>query len=43
MNRSAAGFVALRAMRMGYGGRQLLSQITGLSMMTIRRGCRELQ
>lgn len=36
-------FVALEAMRMGYGGKQLLSQITGLSTMTIRRGCRELR
>lgn len=36
-------FAALEAMRIGHGGKQLLAQITGLSPMSIRRGCRELQ
>jgi Rhodopirellula transposase DDE domain len=36
-------FAALEAMRIGHGGKQLLTQITGLSPMTIRRGCRELK
>jgi len=36
-------FAALEAGRMGHGGRHLVSQITGLSLMTIRRGERELQ
>lgn len=35
-------FAALEASRMGHGGRRLVSQITGLSLMTIRRGAREL-
>ncbi len=35
-------FVALEAGRLGYGGAQLLAQITGLSPHTIRRGRREL-
>jgi Rhodopirellula transposase DDE domain len=35
-------FVALEALRLGYGGEQLLAQITGLSPHTIRRGRREL-
>ena len=35
-------FAALEAGRMGHGGRRLISQITGLSLMTIRRGEREL-
>lgn len=36
-------FAGLEALRIGHGGKQLLAQITGLSPMTIRRGCRELQ
>jgi hypothetical protein len=36
-------FAALEALRIGHGGKQLLAQITGLSPMTIRRGCRELK
>jgi hypothetical protein len=36
-------FAALEAMRIGHGGKHLLAQITGLSPMTIRRGCRELK
>ena len=36
-------FAALEAMHIGHGGKQLLAQITGLSPMTIRRGCRELK
>jgi hypothetical protein len=35
-------FAALEASRIGHGGRRLVSQITGLSLMTIRRGAREL-
>jgi hypothetical protein len=35
-------FAALEAGRKGHGGRRLISQITGLSLMTIRRGEREL-
>lgn len=35
-------FVALEAMRAGYGGDQRLAEITGLSAHTIRRGRREL-
>src|SRR5437867_4217492 len=36
-------FAALEALRLGYGGKRLLGQITGLSPTTILRGCRELQ
>lgn len=36
-------FAALEALRIGHGGKRLAAQITGLSPMTIRRGCRELQ
>jgi hypothetical protein len=36
-------FAALEAMRIGHGSKQLLAQITGLSLMTIRRDCCELQ
>jgi hypothetical protein len=35
-------FVALEALRSGHGGKQLLTQITGISPTTIRRGCDEL-
>ena len=35
-------FAALEARRIGHGGQRLVSQITGLSLMTIRRGEREL-
>ena len=35
-------FAALEALHLGHGGTHLLAQITGLSRMTIRRGCREL-
>jgi hypothetical protein len=35
-------YVALEANRIGHGGEQLLSQITGLSEKTIRRGREEL-
>jgi hypothetical protein len=36
-------FAALEAMRIGHSGKHLLAQITGLSPMTIRRGCREIK
>jgi hypothetical protein len=36
-------FAALEAMHLGFGGRKLMAQITGMSPMTIRRGCRELE
>lgn len=36
-------FVALEAMRLGYGGEQQVAEITGLSPHTIRRGRRELE
>jgi len=36
-------FAALEASWLGHGGQDLVSQITGLSLMTIRRGQRELQ
>jgi predicted transcriptional regulator len=36
-------FIAFEAMRFGWGGIQRLSQITGLSPHTIRRGRRELE
>ena len=35
-------YVALEANRIGHGGEQLLSQITGLDQKTIRRGREEL-
>jgi hypothetical protein len=35
-------YVALEANRIGHGGEQLLSQITGLDEKTIRRGREEL-
>lgn len=35
-------YVALEANRLGHGGEQLMSQITGLDPQTIRRGRREL-
>ena len=35
-------YVALEAKKMGHGGAELLSQITGLHVETIRRGRREL-
>jgi len=35
-------YVALEAKKIGYGGAKLLSQITGMSMDTIRRGRDEL-
>jgi len=36
-------FVAAEAMRIGHGGDQLLSQVTGINVATIRRGRRELE
>jgi hypothetical protein len=36
-------FVALEAMRLGHGGKHLLSQITGMSPTTILRGRHELE
>jgi hypothetical protein len=36
-------FAALEAIHLGHGGRKLMAQITGMSPMTIRRGCRELE
>jgi hypothetical protein len=36
-------FAALEAVRIGHGGMRLAAQITSLSSMTIRRGCRELK
>lgn len=36
-------FVAAEAMRIGHGGDQLLSQVTGMNVETIRRGRRELE
>lgn len=36
-------FAALEAMHLGHGGRKLMAQISGMSPMTIRRGCRELE
>ncbi len=36
-------FVALEALRVGHGGKQLLAQITGMSPTTILRGRRELE
>jgi len=36
-------FAALEALHIGHGGQRLLAHITGLSPMTIRRGCRELK
>ncbi|HET6681510.1 MAG TPA: hypothetical protein VFG84_09955 [Gemmatimonadaceae bacterium] len=36
-------FVALEAMRVGYGGEQRLAEITGMSPHTIRRGREELE
>jgi hypothetical protein len=36
-------YVALESQRIGYGGDQLLSQITGMDEATIRRGRAELQ
>ena len=36
-------FVAAEAMRIGHGGDQLLSQVTGMNVATIRRGRRELE
>ena len=35
-------YVALESKRIGHGGDRLLSQITGMDEMTIRRGRREL-
>jgi hypothetical protein len=35
-------YVALESMRLGHGGEQQMSQITGLDTKTIRRGRREL-
>lgn len=35
-------YVALEAKKMGYGGMERLSQITGMSVDTIRRGREEL-
>lgn len=36
-------YVALEAKKLGHGGMRLLSQITGMSMDTIRRGRDELE
>ena len=36
-------FVAAEAMRIGHGGDQLLSQVTGMNVETIRRGRRDLE
>ena len=36
-------FVAAEAMRIGHGGDQLLSQVTGMNVETIRRGRREIE
>lgn len=36
-------FVAAEAMRIGHGGDELLSQVTGMNVATIRRGRRELE
>lgn len=36
-------FVALEAMHIGHGGKQLMAQVTGLSPTTILRGCNELK
>jgi len=36
-------YVALEAMKVGYGGDRLLSQITGMDVETIRRGRREME
>ncbi len=36
-------FVAAEAMRIGHGGDQLLSQVTGMNVATIRCGRRELE
>lgn len=36
-------FAALEALRIGHGGQRLVAQIIGLSSMTIRRGCREIE
>jgi hypothetical protein len=35
--------VAIESMKVGYGGDDLLSQITGINVETIRRGRRELE
>jgi hypothetical protein len=35
-------YVALEAQRLGHGGIELMSRITGLSVPTIRRGLQEL-
>jgi hypothetical protein len=35
-------YVALEAQRLGHGGIELMSQVTGLSVPTIRRGQQEL-
>jgi hypothetical protein len=35
-------YVALESKKIGYGGDELLSQVTGLDVETIRRGRREL-
>lgn len=36
-------FAAVEAFRIGYGGKRLLSRITGISPTTILRGCMELE
>ena len=36
-------YVALEAKKLGHGGMTLMSQITGTSLDTIRRGCDELE
>jgi hypothetical protein len=36
-------YVAIESMKVGYGGDDLLSQITGINVETIRRGRRELE
>ena len=36
-------FVAAEAMRVGHGGDQLLSLVTGMNVATIRRGRQELE
>ena len=36
-------FVAAEALRIGHGGDRIMSQVTGMSVETIRRGRRELE
>jgi hypothetical protein len=36
-------YVAIESMKAGYGGDDLMSQITGMNVETIRRGRRELE